>query len=406
MDDKEELRWRRKSIRLMLRGLSPRAILKQIPRSRAWLYKWRERFERFSWSGLKSTSRQPKHSPQAYSHPVRSVVTRLRRALQKRTVGLVGAKAIQHEIRQQRLLRQMPSRTTIKRWLQQEGLSSSAPPILQTPYYPQPSFSTDYVLHAMDWTARYLEGGEKVFIFHTVDAQTRALAQTLSANKSAVSWRLHALQAWQTLGLPHGLQLDNDTAASGGEKTPRHFSSFVRLCLYLGMEPIFTPPREPKRNGLVEHIHGLWAQSFWNRQRFHSPKEVLRQGHKFTQWYAHHYDPPTLEGLTPAQAQRQVKRQRLTKPQIRALPQELPITAGRLHFIRRVSAQGAISFLGETWKVGQRFAHHYVRATVITHRRQLEIYHRRSERATTKLVKRFPYEISEAVRRLRPEFKR
>jgi hypothetical protein len=47
------------------------------------------------------------------------------------------------------------------------------------------------------------------------------------------------------------------------------------------------------------------------------------------------------------------------------LPQPLPLTAGRLHFIRRVAPDGTLRFLGERWKVGKRFAHYYVWATVI-----------------------------------------
>jgi hypothetical protein len=101
-----------------------------------------------------------------------------------------------------------------------------------------------------------------------------------------------------------------------------------------------------------------------------------------------------------------VRRQRLTRPQLHALPDQLPITAGRIHFIRRVNAAGASRFLGENWKVGKRFAHQYVWATVIPQYQRLEIHHRRAEQATAKLVRRFSYEVPEPVRPLRPEFKR
>lgn len=408
MDDnsKEEVAYRRKAIRLMLKGLRPCKILKQIPRGRTWLYKWRQWFEQRGWECLRGESRRPHQSPQAYDRPTRTVVLRVRRCLQQRPVGLIGARAIEQEIRQHRLLPQVPARTTIKRWLKQAGLLKAAPPPLATLYYPEPTAAGDLVLQAMDWTARYLTGGVKVFVFHTVDAHTHALAQTLSTDKTGASLQPHVLQVWQTLGLPHGLLLDNDAAFTGGERTPRRFGAFVRLCLYVGIELIFTPPGEPKRNGLVEGLNGLWARSFWDRDHFGSFKEVLRKSSRFTQWYTHHYSPPALDGRTPAQAQRGVQRWRLTKQQINALPQPLPLTAGRLHFIRRVAADGQISFLGETWKVGQGLAHHYVWATVITHRQRLEIHHQRSERSQMRLVKTFPYEIAEPVRRLRPEYKR
>jgi transposase len=408
MDDKEkeERAYRRKAIRLMLKGLRSRDILKQIPRSRPWLLKWQKRFEQGSWASLHSQSRRPRRSPHAYDRQARAVVLRVRCWLQKRRVGLVGARAVQQEIRHHRLLRPLPALATIKRWLKAAGVTNSPPPEPTTVWYPQPRFRADYVLHAMDWTARYLEGGAKVFVFHTLDAQTRALAQPIRVDKTTASLVLHVLQTWQTLGLPHALQLDNDAAASGGQTTPRHFSLFVRLCLYVGIELIFTPPHEPKRNWLVEGLNGLWAKSFWERDHFRSAAEVVRKSSKFTQWYAHTYCPPALEGLTPAQTQRTVKRHRLTKRQVLTFPQELPLTAGRLHFIRRVSGEGEISFLGETWTVGKGLAHQYVWATVITHGRRLEIYHRRSERSAVLLVKTFDYEIPETVRRLHPDFKR
>jgi transposase len=408
MDNRDEQEWalRRKAIRLMLKHLRAREILKQIPRGRRWLLKWWQRYQREGWAGLKSQSRRPSHSPQAYAAHARAVVLRVRRALAQRPGGLSGARAVQQELRQQRLLPPVPGLTTIKRWLREAGLSATPAPAPRRVYYPEPTAQGAAVLHASDWIARYLEGGAKVFVFHTVASRTHALAQTLTADKTTASLQRHALAVWQTLGLPHGLQVDNDAACTGGEQTPRRFSSFVRLCLYLGIDLIFVPPREPKRHHLVEGIKGLWARSFWDRDHFHSLDDVIRKSPRFRQWYNHPYCPPALAGLTPAQARRGLRRHRLTTRQRAALPEELPLTAGRLYFIRRVSAEGEIRFLGESWKVGRRLAHQSVWAMVITHCRRLEIYHQRAASAPMRLVKTFPYQIPERVCRLHSQYKR
>jgi hypothetical protein len=216
----------------------------------------------------------------------------------------------------------------------------------------------------------------------------------------------HLLSTWQTLGLPHRLHLDNDAAFSGGERTSRRLGSVVRLCLYLGIEVVFLPPGEPKRNAVVERINELWAQQFWERNHFGTLGAVLRQQSVFLDWYTHRYTPPSLDGLTPALAQRRVVRKRLRKRQIRELPARLPITAGRVHFVRRVAADGTISFLGETWKVSQRLAQEYIWATVTTHCRRLELFHQRSARAKWRRIKTYEYALPETVCRLRPEFKR
>jgi len=405
-ENRDEIAYRRLAVRLTIKGKRPCAILKQIPRSRQWLHKWQRRFEPEGWGGLASQSRQPHHSPQAYASSARTVVLRVRRRLERHCVGLVGARSVRQEILRARLLRPVPAVATIKRWLKDAGLSRKALPAPEKVYYPAPCLAQTEVGHAMDWIARYLEGGEKVFVFHTVDTQTRALWQTLGPDKTVASVRAHIVAVWQRLGLPDFLQLDNDAAFTGGGKTPRRFGVVVRLALYLGIELIFTPPAEPKRNGMIEGLNGLWAGSFWERNHFGSGAEVRRKSRQFTEWYAHTYCPPALEGLTPAQAQRRVKRQRLTRTQARGVPQQLPITAGRLHFIRRVAAEGELKVLGERWKVSKRLAHEYVWATVLTHARRLEIYHRRSERGAARLIKAYEYAIPEKVQRLRSEFRR
>lgn len=405
-NNRDEIASRRLAIRLSMKGKRPGEILKRIPRSRQWLYKWQHRFEQEGWKGLENLSRRPYHSPQQYPEQAHAVVGKVRRSLQKRGVGLLGPRAIQQEIIQYQLLPEVPGLTSIKYWLKAAGLIQPAPSAPEKVYYPGPHLPDDCVWHLMDWIARYIEGGEKVFAFHTLEVKTRALQQSLRVDKTTASVREHALEVWQSLGLPDFLQLDNDSAFNGGDKTPRRFGVFVRLALYLGIELIFIPPAEPERNSLIESLNGLWAGSFWKRHHFTSMQEVVRKSPKFTCWYAHDYHPPALDGLTPAQARRGIPCCRLTRAQVGALPPELPITAGRLHFIRCVSVEGEISLLGERWKVSKRLAHRYVWATLLTHQQRLEIYYRRSERGEARLVKISDYAIREKVERLRPEYRR
>lgn len=96
----------------------------------------------------------------------------------------------------------------------------------------------------------------------------------------------------------------------------------------------------------------------------------------------------------------------MTPAQVRTLPQPLPITAGRLHFLRRVAAEGEVSVLGERGKVSKRMAHAYVWAPVLTHVHRLAIYHRCSQRGEARLSKTYEYAIPERVQRLRPELRR
>jgi hypothetical protein len=307
----DELYWRRQAIRLRLKGWRPRQILTRIPRKREWLRKWWQRFTTLGWKGLYDRSRRPLHAPQAYTQQAHTVVLTVRRALEQRQVGLVGAQAVQQEIRDHRLLQPAPSLATIKRWLHTAGITQ---PLVEQPpdsYYPEPARPPQAVWQACDWIARYLEGGAKVFVFHTVDLETRALGQTIREDKTVASVRAHLLSTWQTLGLPHRLHLDNDAAFTGGERTKRRLGTVVRLCLYVGIEVVFLPPAEPKRNAVVERINGLWAQQFWQRNHFRTIADVLGRQGVFLDWYTQTYTPACLEGLTPAQAQRRVRRRTL-----------------------------------------------------------------------------------------------
>ena len=396
MNEQHERRLRRKAIRLTLRGVPRHAILAQLRRSTGWLAKWQRRFATDGWAGLHSQSRQPHHVAGRYPPRTRRLVLDARQRLAKRTVGLVGAQAIQDELRRARLLRRIPAVATIKRILRDAGVIKRPRPPARS-YFPQPTATTTYVVHAMDWTARYLPGGTKVFAFHTVDLQTRALHQTLRTDKTTATVREHALAAWQALGLPDGLQMDNDAAFNGGYKVPRGFGTFVRLCLYLGIEPIFIPVGEPDRNAVIERLNGVWSQAFWQRQHFQDLPHVAREAPTFVQWYAEEYHPAALAGATPAQAHAQVPRRYLTEAEVSALPAKLPITAGRVHFIRCVDADGAISLLNETWHVDKRLHGQYVWATVVTHRHHLAIYHRRAVRDAVRMVKTWRYPLPEPV---------
>jgi len=404
-DHSDQFRRRRQAIRLRLKGKRPCQIGKRIPCNREWLRKWWLRFTHQGWQGLHERSRRPHTSPQAYSEQARSVVIAVRQALEQRQVGLIGPRAIAREIARQRLLPKVPSLATIKRILKAAGITS-APHPHPLAYYPQPERPSAAVWQACDWLARYLPGGTKVFVFHTVDLHTHALAQTIHTDKTVASVRAHLLATWQTLGVPSRLQLDNDAAFSGGERTARRFGSIVRLCLYLGIEVLFLPPKEPKRNGVVERINGLWVRHFWERNHFADISEVLKEQEVFLKWYGHEYTPPSLGGQTPSQVQRSVKRRRLLKQVVRDIPAQLPITEGQVHFVRKVRDDGTIHFLGESWKVSRRLAHQYVWATILVGCERLEVYHQRSKRAKFRLIKTFEYRLPEKVVLLRQEFNR
>jgi putative transposase len=405
MDDHDDLRRRQEAIRLWLKGTRSTDILHRVGRSRAWWSKWRRRFQRQGARGLHSRSRRPRRLARSCPPRIVRLIVQTRRRLVKQPVGLIGARAIRRELRQLRLGRQLPSLTTIKRVLATYDLlpqRTNQPPA----YFPHPLMTLTGRLHAMDWTCRYLEDGPQVYAFHTLNLRTRACAQTIATDKRTATIRDHVLEAWKTLGIPDYLQLDNDAAFCGGYKVARVFGQFVRLCLYVGIELIFLPVAEPERNGDVEQLNHLWGHAFFDKRHFRSPAHVQRASPAFIGWYLTEYAPPKLGEQTPAQAQRAEPRRRLTQAQIAALPSGLPITAGRVHFIRQVAPDGTIALLNETWRVSRRLAGKYVWATITTHTRRLDIWYQSSAQHDWRRLKSFDYNLPETVARLRPEFAR
>jgi Integrase core domain len=401
----EEIAYRRKAFKLFDQGRAVAQIRRLIPRSGSWVYKWKRRFAQQRWHALDSLPKAPHSSSHQYPQSTVALVLRLRQQFARSSVGLIGARAIRHEVRRRRLLRVVPSLVTINRWLKQAGLIPTASLPGANSYYPQPHLPADCVLLSCDWISRYLEGGEKAYALHTIDAQTHALCQTLSPDKTTEALLLHILQAFTELGLPDFLQIDNDGAFTNLGKNQRVFGRFLRALLYLGVEPIFIPPGEPKRNSLVEGVNHLWAQSFFAKAHFTSVAHLQRQSPKFLAWYDT-YAPPRLGELSVAEAKRGVKRRKLTGRERRSLPDPLPLTAGRIHFIRRVDQRGEIRLLNESWKVSKRLVGEYVWATVDLTAQHLRISYRKSARAQTKRIKQYDYGVAEPVKPLLPQYRR
>ena len=156
---------------------------------------------------------------------------------------------------------------------------------------------------------------------------------------------------------------------------------------------------------MVERVHGTWAASFWNKNHFASARALARKSPRFLLWYQT-YAPPALGGVTVKQAATQLRCRKLLRRQIAQIPAELPLTAGRLHFLRKVDAQGRISILKEHWHASKTLSGHYLWATRATRQAALFLYHRPSERAHPRLIRHYGYALEEKVHKLKPAFHR
>jgi hypothetical protein len=80
---------------------------------------------------------------------------------------------------------------------------------------------------------------------------------------------------------------------------------------------------------------------------------------------------------------------------------KLPLTDGKIHFIRKVDNEGKINILNEAFKVGEEFIGEYVWATICLRKQKMKIYYRAKDHDAAVLIKEFEYELNEEVRPLK-----
>ena len=84
----------------------------------------------------------------------------------------------------------------------------------------------------------------------------------------------------------------------------------------------------------------------------------------------------------------------------------LPITAGWIHFMRKVENTGEIELFNETWLVGQKWIGEYVRASIDTAEQVLTIWHKPDTESDWRLLKTRQFRLKEKAQLLLPAFQR
>ena len=66
---------------------------------------------------------------------------------------------------------------------------------------------------------------------------------------------------------------------------PRSLGQLVRFCLACRVIAVFTPPRRPASNALVERYNGLWQEKVWQRYRFRTLGHLRQHSQAFQKAY-------------------------------------------------------------------------------------------------------------------------
>ncbi len=389
---------RQEAVRRVAQGESISSVCADLGRTRAWYYKWRERYRQGGLAGLKD--QRPGHASQQVQEGLQELIVEIRdRLVRQAEEGThylgIGANQIAQELRA--LDVKPPSRRTIYRILQ--AAERTTKDKASQGYRQRPTAEQANDVHQLDFWPRVLEGGTSLFFIHLVDVACWYPCGQVSPNKTTDAVLAFLLANWQVTGVPRILQVDNEMSFTGGRWISR-LGRMVRLALLLGCEVWFNPFYMPECNAYVERFHGLCDQFFWTRHRFPSPADIVQPYQVFLQAFREEHTPESLAGQTPTQ-----RRQALPDNRATTLPQgltwtpgrSLPLVTGRVHCLRRTDSQARLKVLGRYFTLDQRYRRSYIRATLTVADQQVAFYYQEAADQEPVLVGTRPFPLPEPI---------
>src|SRR5215216_6899271 len=245
-----EIRARREAARGRLAGESPRAIARDLGRTRQWVAKWAARYDPHDRSWAEGRSRAPKRVANRTAAGVESQVLEVRARLEANPWAQVGAPAIAWEL--EKLGAVVPPARTIEEILARAGATKRQRPGRRASKvipYPAPTAKRPGDVVQVDLVGpRHLDGGVRFHALNQIDVASHQAGIEIVEDR-ADERVIDALQAlWGRFGVPRRAQFDN----GGPFVAPTGVGEVVRVLVHQGVTPVFVPPREPCT---IEHFN-------------------------------------------------------------------------------------------------------------------------------------------------------
>jgi hypothetical protein len=294
-------------------------------------------------------------TPQRADAAVEDLVLSLRRELAETSdLGSFGAKAI-HQALRDRGLEAIPSIRTIGRILERRGALDGRQRVRRPPpprgwYLPQVA-GRHLELDSFDIVeGLVIKGGPQVEALNGVAWHGGLVGSwPMAAPVTAKATTESLIEHWRAHGLPGYVQFDNDTIFQGTHTHPDVIGRVMRLCLSLGVVPVFVPPREPGFQAMIEGYNGQWQAKVWARFAHGSLAELQDRSGRYVA-AVHRCRADRIEA---APRRRPFpKRWRLN---LQAHPR------GRIVYLRRTNATGAVEVLGHSFRVDPHWPNRLVR---------------------------------------------
>ena len=371
---------RHQSIRAVARcfGVSTSTVVYWVERAKG------QRLDRVDWT---DRSRAPHHT-QRTADELEEEVLRLRRQLRKDSdLGAYGADAIQQALQAQGLA-DLPSVRTIHRILQRRGALDGRSRVRRPPP-PRGWYLPDLAkgraeLDSFDIIeGLVIQGGSPVEVLNGVSLHGGLPVSwpgiaPVTAKKTVTA----LLEHWREVGLPRYVQFDNDMIFQGTHRYPDALGRVSRVCLGLGVIPVFVPPREMGFQAAIESYNGWWQSRVWRRFHHASVAGLCDRSQRHVTALRQH----RRARIEAAPERRPVPVG--WKPDLQARPQ------GRLIYLRRSDGRGGVEVLGQRWQVSENWPHRLVRVEVDLSKGRLRFYTlRRREPKSQPLVLEVSYQL-------------
>jgi putative transposase len=359
------------------RGQPLRAVARTFGVGVATVVHWVERaqgqrLDRVDWS---DHSHAP-HTPRRTATSLEDLILKIRGDLAHGDLGALGAAVIRQALVDQGVA-PVPSLRTINRILTRRGAldgrkRTRRPPPPRGWYLPEVA-AAKAELDSFDIVeGLVIKDGPQVEVLNGVSLHGGLVVSWPTLSPVTAAMTLTSLtEHWRLVGLPGYAQFDNDTIFQGTHRYPDALGRVVRLCLSLGVVPVFVPPREMGFQAMIESYNGWWQAKVWSR-----------------------FPHASLEDLQDRSSRhvRALRQQRVARieaaPDRRAFPAGWKLNlkkrpGGQLVFLRRSNGLSAVTLLGQSWQLGQVWPNRLVRCEVDLDKDKLRFFTLRRKEPTS-----------------------
>ncbi len=364
---------RKKAIELYNNNWKVSEICSTLNCSRNWFYKWLKRYQSGSPHWYKEQSRAPKTVRKSTDNKLGQQIIQTRKELLSKPYMQYGPQAIYYNLKMKNI--EPPPVWTIARILKRNNLTNredSKGYVIKGKKYPY-----DYLLvQQMDFVGpRYLYSKLRFYFHNIICAETHFAQISVLKNQTSINVCNSLIKFWKSFGQPDYLQMDNDLSFWGSLNKPTAVGKVIRVCLLLGITPVFIPVKEPWRNGIIEHFNNKMQQAILNSGKFENIDSIQKAADNFCKVHNKYHRYSSQDGMTPEEAVEHLRFQMMPLDENFTLPTgHIQLSEGEIHVIRFIRSNLKFSVFGLTFNLPEETMYEYVLGIIITHQHRLLIF--------------------------------